>query len=94
MPAPPARRAGATLVRAGGANGNDTLTGTAGADILFGQNGNDTQSGLGGNDVLCGGRGDDTLTGGAGADSFGGGQGSDTATDFNAGEGDTQISIP
>jgi len=30
------------------------------------------------------------LTGGANADFFSGGAGNDTATDFNAGQGDTQ----
>ena len=35
-----------------------------------------------------------TLTGNAGADFFSGGPGTDTATDFNAGEGDTQSAIP
>jgi hypothetical protein len=77
-----------TVIAAG--NANDTLTGTAGADMLFGQNGDDTLVGNGGNDLLCGGRGNDTLTGGAGADSFGGGQGTDRITDFNAAAGDTQ----
>jgi Ca2+-binding RTX toxin-like protein len=47
------------------------------------------------NDTLVGSAGDDVLTGGPGADSFSGGLGTDTATDFNAGEGDTQDgSIP
>jgi VCBS repeat-containing protein len=75
-------------VKAAG-NGNNTVTGTGGADILFGQNGNDAVRGLGANDLLCGGHGNDTLTGGPGADHFGGGPGTDTATDFNAGEGDS-----
>jgi VCBS repeat-containing protein len=75
-------------VKAAG-NGNNTVTGTGGADMLFGQNGNDAVRGLGANDLLCGGHGNDTLTGGPGADHFGGGPGTDTATDFNAGEGDS-----
>jgi VCBS repeat-containing protein len=66
-------------VRAGG-NGNDTLTGTAGADLLLGQNGNDTLTGLAGNDLLCGGRGDDTLSGGDGDDTMFGGMGNDRLT--------------
>jgi VCBS repeat-containing protein len=66
-------------VKAGG-NGNDTLTGTAGADLLLGQNGNDTLVGLGGNDLLCGGSGNDTLSGGEGDDTMVGGMGNDTLT--------------
>jgi hypothetical protein len=33
------------------------------------------------------------MTGGLGADGFVGGPGMDTATDFNAGEGDTQTGV-
>jgi VCBS repeat-containing protein len=66
-------------VRAGG-NSDDTLTGTAGADLLLGQNGNDTLIGQGGNDLLCGGSGNDALSGGDGADTMAGGQGNDTLT--------------
>jgi Ca2+-binding RTX toxin-like protein len=78
-------------------NGNDTLTGVAGADLMFGQNGSDTLTGGNGNDLLCGGAGNDglgggsgtdRLTGGSGADRFSGGSGTDTATDFTATEGD------
>ena len=76
-------------LRASG-NGKDTLAGTGGADMLFGQNGKDTLAGQAGNDLLCGGRGKDRLTGGTGADHFGGGLGTDTATDLTATEGDTQ----
>ncbi len=49
--------------------GNDTLTGSAGADDL---------RGLAGNDSLIGGAGDDTLNGGVDTDSFDGGAGNDT----------------
>jgi VCBS repeat-containing protein len=75
-------------VRVGG-NGNDRLTGVAGADLLLGQNGDDTLNGQDGNDLLCGGSGndtlsggggDDTLSGGAGNDSLGGGSGNDRLT--------------
>jgi Ca2+-binding RTX toxin-like protein len=79
----------AVTLRASG-NGKDTLAGTDGADMLFGQNGKDTLAGQAGNDLLCGGRGKDRLTGGPGADHFGGGRGMDTATDFDAGHGDTR----
>jgi VCBS repeat-containing protein len=66
-------------VRVGG-NGNDTLTGGAGADLIFGQNGNDTLSGGDGNDLLCGGNGNDILSGGAGDDSLFGASGDDRLT--------------
>jgi VCBS repeat-containing protein len=66
-------------VRAGG-NGNDTLTGTDGADMLVGQNGDDALSGLAGNDLLCGGNGDDRLNGGGGSDTMAGGRGNDNLT--------------
>ena len=76
-------------IRASG-NGKDTLAGTGGADMLFGQNGKDTLDGQAGNDLLCGGRGKDRLTGSTGADHFGGGPGTDTAADITAAQGDTQ----
>ncbi|MDA9430202.1 beta strand repeat-containing protein [Bradyrhizobium sp. CCBAU 51627] len=58
--------------------GNDTVTGTSGIDIEFGQNGNDTLNGAGGSDALLGGPNADTLYGGAGADQLVGGAGKDT----------------
>ncbi len=67
-----------TVRVAGG--GNDTLTGGAGADMIFGQNGNDTLSGAGGNDLLCGGSGNDILSGGDGDDVMSGGSGNDRLT--------------
>jgi len=63
-----------------GGNGNDSLTGGAGADLMFGQNGNDTLTGAGGYDLLCGGNGNDTLSGGGGDDSLGGAIGNDRLT--------------
>ncbi|HEY9641614.1 MAG TPA: Ig-like domain-containing protein, partial [Coleofasciculaceae cyanobacterium] len=57
-------------------NGKDTITGTAGDDILIGGNGKD---------ILIGGAGDDTLMGGNGKDVFvlvGKGNGTDTIQDF------------
>jgi VCBS repeat-containing protein len=80
-------------VKAGG-NGNDTLGGTSGADLLLGQNGDDTLSGAGASDVLCGVNGNDRLSGGTGPDTFDGGPGTDAATDFNATEGDSKTNIP
>lgn len=65
--------------------GNDTLSGTAQADLIDGLAGNDSLSGLAGNDTLNGGLGDDTLVGGEGDDSLEGGAGNDTyEVDSNA----------
>ncbi|MDN5942409.1 MAG: putative Ig domain-containing protein, partial [Nitrospira sp.] len=55
-----------------------TLTGTAGNDILTGGRGDDTLSGLAGNDTLNGGQGHDFLDGGTGTDTMQGGIGNDT----------------
>ncbi|HEY1378773.1 MAG TPA: calcium-binding protein, partial [Gemmataceae bacterium] len=60
-----------------GGDGNDTLTGGSGADMLFGQAGNDTLLGKGGNDLLFGGADNDTLTGGDGDDQVFGEAGND-----------------
>ncbi|PYC28043.1 type I secretion protein [Pseudomonas protegens] len=84
----------------GSHDGNDTLLGGAGNDILFGQGGNDTLDGGKGNDILLGGTGKDTLIGGQGNDILIGGSGADTFVwkagdtgndvikDFKASEGD------
>ncbi|MGZ7460218.1 LapA family giant adhesin, partial [Pseudomonas sp. Ma2-10] len=84
----------------GAHDGNDTLLGGAGNDILFGQGGNDTLDGGKGNDILLGGTGNDTLIGGQGNDILIGGSGADTFVwkagdtgsdvikDFKASEGD------
>ncbi len=53
-----------------GTNGNNTINGTAGIDMLFGLNGNDTLNGGAQGDLLCGGNGNDTLNGGAGNDTL------------------------
>ena len=72
-------------VQAGGA-GNETLNGTAAAELLSGNGGNDTLNGNGGYDVLAGGTGNDQLTlgnqggvilGEAGSDTLYGGTGLD-----------------
>src|SRR5262245_25217537 len=60
-----------------GTDGDDTLVGTAVADMLGGGLGNDSAIGAGGNDWLYGGDGNDTLEGGAGIDSMRGGDGND-----------------
>ncbi len=61
-------------------SGNDTLTGSAGANTLTAGEGNDTLDGAAGNDVLNGGNGDDTLRARDGfADFVNCGPGADTA---------------
>jgi VCBS repeat-containing protein len=60
-----------------GGNGNDSLTGTGGEDVLNGDNGNDVLSGLGGHDLLVGGNGNDVLLGGSGNDILVGENGTD-----------------
>jgi Ca2+-binding RTX toxin-like protein len=60
-----------------GGDGNDTITGGSGNDLLFGQAGNDTIKGNGGNDLLFGGSGNDTLDGGVGDDQLFGEAGDD-----------------
>jgi Ca2+-binding RTX toxin-like protein len=69
-----------------GGDGNDTLIGGSGNDLLFGQAGNDTLVGGNGNDLLFGGDGNDTLTGGAGSDQMFGGAGNDRMV-WNPGDG-------
>ncbi|MBP0496235.1 calcium-binding protein [Pararoseomonas indoligenes] len=49
---------------------DDSLTGSAAANVLMGGGGNDRLLGMDGNDTLLGGRGADTLEGGAGDDVF------------------------
>ncbi len=66
----------------GRTGGNDTLSGGAGDDLMFGQEGND---------MLSGGAGDDVIYGGSGADTFlfeAITEGLDTIKDFDATEGD------
>lgn len=57
-----------SIENAAGGDGNDTVTGSSGANKLQGQ---------GGNDVVDGGKGDDTITGNAGVDTLKGGAGKD-----------------
>ena len=82
----------------GGDITNETITGTALADVLGGLGGIDTINGLAGNDNLNGGSGDDTLNGGdgddiligaLGNDALNGGAGIDTADYSGAGAGVT-----
>ncbi len=70
-----------------GTDANETLIGSANADVL---------DGAGGNDVLIGGGGDDILTGGEGADTFkftSVTDGRDTITDFQVGTGGDTIDL-
>ncbi|HEY0027074.1 MAG TPA: M10 family metallopeptidase C-terminal domain-containing protein [Allosphingosinicella sp.] len=75
-----------------GGSGNDTLTGTAGADMIDGNNSpsapnaadTDTLNGGAGDDQLFGRGGTDTLNGGDGVDMLDGGEGNDM---LNGGEG-------
>ncbi len=62
---------------------DQTLTGTADADILNGGAGMDTISGGAGNDLLQGLSGNDSLSGGDGDDTLEGGEGNDTLTGGN-----------
>ncbi|MFZ6818078.1 hypothetical protein [Undibacterium sp. Ji22W] len=60
-----------------GGNGDDTIYGSAGNDVLSGGSGNDTLWGYSGNDFLYGGDGNDTLGGDEGNNVLVGGYGSD-----------------
>jgi predicted extracellular nuclease len=60
-----------------GTDADETLTGTAGSDLIVAAQGIDTISGGGGADVLCGGNGNDTIAGDDGADTIDGGSGDD-----------------
>jgi Ca2+-binding RTX toxin-like protein len=68
--------------------GNDSITGTGQADVVFAGAGNDTVNGGAGNDQLYGEAGNDTLHGGAGNDLLFGGDGQDT---LNGGAGQDQL---
>jgi hypothetical protein len=68
-----------------GSNGNNSLNGGSGRDLLLGLGGNDKLDGKGGDDLLCGGEGVDLLIGAAGNDDLDGGNGNDV---LNGGAGD------
>ena len=59
---------GSVTLEAHGGYGNDTITGGAGNDVIWGDQGDDTVTGSAGNDVLVGGTGSDRLVGAAGHD--------------------------
>jgi Ca2+-binding RTX toxin-like protein len=83
-----------------GGSGNDTLTGTAGADYIDANNNpvnpnasdNDVLNGAGGNDILFGRGGDDTLDGGTGDDAMTGGTGNDIYVVDSSGDTVTETS--
>jgi Ca2+-binding RTX toxin-like protein len=66
--AAPGLQAGIVQLQVDGGAGNDSITGSAGNDVLLGANGKDTINGGDGNDVLIGGQGTDSLNGQAGDD--------------------------
>jgi hypothetical protein len=59
---------GPIILEAHGGDGNDSITGGGGNDVLLGENGDDLVAGLGGNDVVVGGVGSDRLFGSSGND--------------------------
>lgn len=77
-----------------GGNGDDSLTGNDGRNVIDGGPGADSLSGMGGNDVLIdsgqdsaadrldGGAGDDTMSAGRGPDTYTGGDGEDYVSDY------------
>lgn len=69
---------GVENIRVGDPAGNDTLQGTAAADLLFGRGGNDWLEGLQGVDCLIGGAGADSLLGSDNDDILYGGSGPDS----------------
>ncbi len=74
----------------GSDQGDDRMTGRAGAEVLSGLQGDDSLSGGAGADTLAGGLGADRLTGGSGDDSFvfhAADEGGDRITDFARGTG-------
>lgn len=60
---------------------NDTITGTVGDDMIYGNVGNDSINGSIGDDIIYGEDGDDNLIGGAGSDTLYGGNGDDDLSD-------------
>lgn len=73
---PPPTCGGVAATRVGTA-GNDSILGTAGADVIVAGAGNDNINGLGGNDRICGDAGNDSINGSTGDDFVLGGSGSD-----------------
>ncbi len=80
--------ASTTVTVTAGLGGDNTLTGTAGADVILAQGGRDSVFGEGGNDLLCGGLSPDELDGGAGNDTLRGGGGRNT---LRGGDGNDRL---
>lgn len=60
-----------------GTLGADSISGTAGPDVILARSGDDDIFGRGGNDVICAGEGEDDVDGGSGNDYIEGNTGSD-----------------
>lgn len=71
--------------------GDDTLTGSTGANTLVGGPGSDEIRGLAGNDSLDGGTGDDDVRGGDGDDSLAFGATADGADSLDGGDGTDRV---
>lgn len=69
---------GSDNLDATGDNGNNSINGNSGDNVLDGGVGNDTLNGNDGNDTLLGGAGTDSLNGGSGNDMLDGGIGADS----------------
>jgi len=67
-----------TVIRVEEVSGDDTITGTADAETLYGHSGNDTIDGGGGADTIYAGSGDDTITYDSADTVIDGGAGNDT----------------
>lgn len=78
-----------------GDEADNSFSGTANSEFIYGYEGNDRLNGNGGNDYLVGGKGNDHLAGGAGNDTyrFAQGHGQDVVYDYDytAGNSDTII---
>ncbi|WP_353845708.1 Calx-beta domain-containing protein, partial [Microcystis sp. 49638_E5] len=70
-----------------GGSGNDTISGNAGYDDIYGEDGNDVLNGGADNDQLYGGSGNDLLNGDAGDDYFTNEDGEDGNDTINGGSG-------
>ncbi|REJ50440.1 MAG: calcium-binding protein [Microcystis flos-aquae DF17] len=68
-----------------GGGGNDTISGNAGTDYIYGENGNDVLNGGVGNDNIYGGNGNDLLNGDSGDDYFTGDEGDNDTINGGAG---------
>jgi len=72
-----------------GGSGNDSQTGSSGADVFYGGSGNDTMVGNAGADTVFGGSGNDNAFGGQGSDELNGGSGADNL--FGGDDADTLV---